>query len=172
MLGQGRYLDAPEYGGDTVSAFALERLRYAARLQLATGLPLAAVGGSPLEPGESEGALMQRILTEEFRVPVKWVETASRNTAENAANARRLIPVGRILLVTHALHMRRARRMFERVGFEVVPAPLGYVTRPNTGPLRIFDFIPSDLALVRSRTALHEYLGLLWYDLRDSGRRG
>jgi uncharacterized SAM-binding protein YcdF (DUF218 family) len=40
VLGGGRYRGAPEYGGDTVSAMTLPRLRYAARLQRETGLPL------------------------------------------------------------------------------------------------------------------------------------
>ncbi len=170
VLGRGRYLRAPEYGGDTVPAFALERLRYAARLARATGLPLAVAGGAPLEDGAAEGDLMRRILEREFRVAVRWIERESRNTAENALLLRRQLPVDRIVLVTHALHMPRARAMFERAGFIVTPAPLGFVTRPGLDqPPTAFDFVPDASALTVSRIALHEYLGLLWYRWRYRG---
>ena len=45
VLGAGRYPDAPEYGGDTVSSSALQRLRYAARLHGETKLPILVTGG-------------------------------------------------------------------------------------------------------------------------------
>jgi len=39
-----------------------------------------------------------------------------------------------ILLVTGALHMGRARRLFERAGFEVIPAPIRDVSCEAVGP--------------------------------------
>ena len=48
-------------------------------------------------------------------------------TRDEAAGVKALLaPKGArtILLVTGALHMGRARRLFERAGFEVIPAPL------------------------------------------------
>jgi len=43
VLGAGRYTEAPEYAGkDTVSSIGLVRLRYAAELQRASGLPVLA----------------------------------------------------------------------------------------------------------------------------------
>jgi uncharacterized SAM-binding protein YcdF (DUF218 family) len=39
-----------------------------------------------------------------------------------------------ILLVTGALHMGRARRLFERAGFEVIPAPLRDASCESVGP--------------------------------------
>jgi uncharacterized SAM-binding protein YcdF (DUF218 family) len=51
------------------------------------------------------------------------VEPTTRQEAHGVA--QRLKPVGahRIVLVTDALHMRRARALFERAGFTVSPAP-------------------------------------------------
>lgn len=165
--GTGRYTAAPEYGGmDTVSARTLERLRYAAHVHRATGWPIATVGGAPLDLETPEGLLMHQVLEQDFGVPVRWVERESRNTAENARNARRLLGVSRILLVTQAMDMPRARRMFEQAGFEVVPGPVGFVNRPGPAERSIFDFIPEAGALALSRIALHEYLGLAWYRLR------
>jgi len=47
VLGGGRRVAAAEYGGDTVNGFSLERLRYAAFLHRASGLPILASGGKP-----------------------------------------------------------------------------------------------------------------------------
>lgn len=164
VLGGGRIVGAPEYGGqDVLHPRALERLRYGVYLHHALQLPLALVGGSVRGEPVSEGMLMLNTVNEVFKVPVQWVESGSRNTAENARYARYLLPSRRVLLVTHALHMRRARMMFEASGFEVVPAPLHYTS--GVGPVRValIDFIPSAEGLAVSHAALHEYIGLAWY---------
>ena len=44
------------------------------------------VGGTVAE-GRAESLSLKAILEDEFHVPVKWVETRSRDTRENAANA-------------------------------------------------------------------------------------
>ena len=164
VLGGGRYPAAPEYNGaDTVHPRTLERLRYGAFLQRALNLPLALVGGDVAGGKVAEGLLMLEVVNEAFKVPVEWVEAGSRNTAENAEYTRYLIPSQRILLVTHALHMRRARLMFEAHGFEVIPAPLGFRSIFDITQVTLFDFLPSVQALQLSHDALHEYLGLAWY---------
>ncbi len=166
VLGGGTYNGAPEYfGDDTLAAHTLERLRYAWHLQRRTSLPLAVVGGSVFGDGQSEGVLMQDIIVQEWGGRVDWVEQASRNTAENAINARREFPFTRIVLVTHALHMRRARHMFEQVGFKVTPAPMGFVA-DSALSFGIFDWLPSVGALAVVRDVLHERFGLLWYRWR------
>lgn len=164
VLGGGRYPAAPEYGGkDTVHPRTLERLRYGVFLHRALGLPLALVGGDVTGGNVAEGMLMLEVVNEAFKVPVQWVEAGSRNTAENAEYTRYLVPSKRILLVTHALHMRRARLMFESRGFEVNPAPLGFRATFDASEITVFDFVPSVQALALAHDALHEYLGLAWY---------
>lgn len=164
ILGGGRYPAAPEYDGmDTVHPRTLERLRYGAFLQRALQLPLALVGGDVTGGNVAEGLLMLEVVNESFKVPVEWVEAGSRNTAENAEYTRYLLPSKRILLVTQALHMRRAQMMFEAQGFEVIPAPLGFRSLFDITQVTVFDFLPSVQALQLSHDALHEYLGLAWY---------
>jgi uncharacterized SAM-binding protein YcdF (DUF218 family) len=165
VLGAGRYANAAEYGGDTASALALERLRYAAYLQRKTGLPVLTTGGSPTG-GIPEGRFMREILEQEFHVPVRWTEEASDNTWENALYTRRILaPLGikKILLVSHAWHMARAVPAFEDVGFTVVPAG----TRFSVGrPRSVFDFVPDASGLRMSAYAMHEYIGVMWYRVR------
>lgn len=162
VLGGGTNLNAPEFGGDTVGMATLERLRYAAVLQRQTGLPLLATGGDPLGRGVSEAALMGQVLADEFKVPVRWLETASYNTQQNAAYSRIMLQesrVQRILLVTQGWHMPRARFLFERAGFDVRPAGTGFKGKFGLSPL---DFLPNASGMNASMLFFHEAMGLMW----------
>jgi uncharacterized SAM-binding protein YcdF (DUF218 family) len=168
VLGGGRQSWAPEYGGDTVSAATLQRLRYAAALHRRTRLPLAVTGGEVFGRGTAEGELMAAVLRRELGAQVRWVETRSRNTEENAHFTARLLAadaVRRIALVTHAVHMPRAREMFVDQGLEVVAAPTGFGVGPPAPP-HWRDWLPSARTFYRSCVALHELLGRAWYRLR------
>ncbi len=171
LLAGGRTPAAPEYGGrDVVSRYPLERARYAAFLHRRTGLPILVSGGRVYEddrPAEAE--LLHDVLQNDFQVPVKWLETESRNTWENAAFSHRLLaPAGitRIYLVTSAWHMPRSQRAFAQVGFDVLPAPTGFRHAfDHEGPF-LLRLLPSADALHKSRDALHEVLGMAWYAIR------
>ena len=165
VLGGGRETDAPEFQTDTVSRLTLERLRYAARLQRQSGLGLAVTGGAVGGEGRPEGDLMREALERDFRVPVRWVESVSQNTRENARLTAGVLDVRRIVLVTHALHMPRAMREFHAAGFDVTPAPLGFFSRINSPRSEFRDYLPSMKALEQSRYVAYEWLGALWYRL-------
>ena len=168
VLGGGIDTNAPEYGGETLSAGALQRVRYAARLHKETGLPIAASDGVVLREAATPGAkLMRDVLVEEFGVAVRWVEDTSRNTQENADNVTRMLAaegIGAALIVTHALHMPRALEAFERAGMIVYAAPTGF--KAGAGGRGVFDWLPSIEGLAESTRALHEQLGRIWYRLR------
>jgi uncharacterized SAM-binding protein YcdF (DUF218 family) len=136
-----------------------------------TGLPILAAGGKVLDDNQpSEAEVMANVLIHEFNVLVRWQEKRSRNTAENALYSRQVLqsePVDRILLVTHAFHMKRAMNEFQRVGFTVQAAPTAYFSNSDN-KFELLDFIPSPAALVISSFVLHEYLGMLWYQIRYS----
>lgn len=166
VLGGGRIANAPEYGDqDILSATTLQRASYAARLQRETGLPVLASGGQPDGSKESEAAIIARTL-QAFSVPVKWLEGESNNTAENAQFSARMLRadgITRILLVTDALHMQRAKRIFREAGLDVVAAPTIFYTAQRWSP---DDFLPKAVWLQRSSYAMHEWIGLAWYQLR------
>lgn len=171
VLGGGRISAAPEYGGrDSPGLTTLARLRYAARLQRASGLPVLVSGGSPDGASESEAAVMGRSLRQDFGVPVRWLEQGSDNTAENAryaAEQLRSAGIRRVLLVTDAMHMPRSRAVFERFRLQVAPAPTVFFSRQR---LTAIDFFPDGEGLRRSHYAMHEWIGLLWYRLRHGTR--
>ncbi|MBI2307437.1 MAG: YdcF family protein [Rhodocyclales bacterium] len=166
VLGAGRYRSPPEFAEDDVANATLDRLRYAALLARASGKPLLVTGGAPDGGGRSEGEAMRGALARDFGVRVRWVESASDNTAENARrSAELLLPAGvkRIALVTHAWHLPRSVAVFEAAGFTVLAAPTAYVSARPATPL---DFVPRVAAMQQAATALHEWFGIAWYALR------
>jgi len=168
VLGGGFNSYAPEYGvtGD-VNSRTLIRLRYTAYLAKKLGLPILVSGGSVFgDIDKSEASLMASVLGDEFNIPVRWLESKSRNTAENALFSKRVLEqesVDNVILITHAMHMNRAIKQFERVGLNVIPAP---TSLPSNFELDIFSFLPSASALEMSSMVIHEWLGRVWYSLR------
>jgi uncharacterized SAM-binding protein YcdF (DUF218 family) len=168
ILGGGRYSDAPEYNVDTVDGGTLERLRYGAFLYRKTGLPILVSGGAPRAETTAEAELMRAALLQDFNVPVKWLETRSRDTIENARFSKELLKtagVKRIYLVTHAWHMRRAVQLFEKAGVTVVPAPTIFTTLSRR-EYNVPGYLPSAYALKLSSIALHERWGYWWNQWR------
>lgn len=165
VLGGGTYFNAVEYGGDTVNRYSLERIRYAAHLYQLTGKLILVTGGAPLGNATSEAEQMKSVLENEFMTPVKWVEGTSNNTHENAYKSYEILKkdgITHIMLVTHAWHMPRAVKEFERAGFQVTPAPTAFTTRYRTDGLA---YLPTASALQQSRIFIHEVIGMLWYRL-------
>ena len=169
VLAAGNISGALEYGGANIpDEIALVRLRYAARLQHATGLPLLVSGGNarPEKKVLAKAATMAQALREDFRTPVQWTEERSATTAENARFSAAILKaagVKRVLLVTHAMHMARAERAFAASGLEVVAAPTMFYSGGQLAPLM---FVPGWSGMYRSYYATHEWLGLAWYRLR------
>jgi uncharacterized SAM-binding protein YcdF (DUF218 family) len=95
------------------------------------------------------------------------MEATSRNTYENAVESRKLLErhnIRKVVLVTDAVHMNRARACFRKQGLEVVAAPCHYQASRLEGSLR--DLFPNPDAVTDCRDAAHEWLGTLWYRLR------
>ncbi len=166
VLSAGRRTTAPEYGDiDTVSSKTLQRLQYAAWLHQKTQLPILVSGGSPNNEATAEGVLMNQTMLSAFNIAPKWIEAKSKNTFENAEFSAEILKqeqIEEILLVTHAIHMKRAVFAFEQQGIQVIPAPT--VFPPQESQWK--DYLPSPLALYQSQQALHEMVGRFWYAIR------
>jgi uncharacterized SAM-binding protein YcdF (DUF218 family) len=147
-----------------VSSGSLERVLHASRLARLTSLPVLVSGGVTLAGGEPEAALMRTVLEGDLATPVKWVETESRDTAESARATHALLQaqgIDRVLLVTHAYHMLRAQRAYERAGLVVVPAPHSFLGGADA--FSWLNLLPTHEALASSRIAVREIIGRLWY---------
>lgn len=151
---------ALEYGGETASADAIERVRYGVWLHRRLGRPVLITG----ENGEHMAAAMEH----ELGVRPRWLENESANTHEHVVRCRPLLRdagIERIYLVTHYWHMPRAMAAFGQAGVEVVPAPMGFDAsdRPLLDPRWI---LPRSGALCTTPLIFHEWIGRLWYRLR------
>jgi uncharacterized SAM-binding protein YcdF (DUF218 family) len=165
VLGADVEAGAPEYGGDTVDPLSLVRIRYAAKLHRATGLPVLVTGGTVQADAAPVARVMARALREDFGTLVTWVEDTSRNTHENATFSAALLRgagITRVYLVTHAWHMPRAETAFEAAGLTVVPAPTDFT--PAAG-WQMTSFVAGSRPLRRSTFALYEWAGRILYAL-------
>ncbi len=167
ILGAGREQGDPGWGGvDQPGLMALERLRYAARLARASGLPLAATGGLHYGQPPSEAALMADAMKRDYGLAIRWLEEESRTTWENARLSARMLQaqgVRRVVLVTQAWHMPRARWCFEQAGFEVITAPMGFLSQGYDRPMG--GWLPEARAIWQNSQLFNEALGLLLYPL-------
>ena len=167
ILGAGRQRGDPAWGAkDQPTGVALERMRYAAQLSKASGLPVLTSGGLHYGTPPTEARLMAERMQQDFGVSVRWQEGASRTTWENARMTAALLqPEGirRVVVVTQAWHMQRARWSFERNGFEVVTAPVGFLGSEHSRPYA--GLLPEGKAVWQSGQLLNEAAGLLGYRL-------
>ena len=135
--GGGERAFAPEYAGIAAEPLMLERLSYGAYVARRTNLPILVTGFS------IETTAMRATLLRNFEIEPRWVDDKAYDTFQNARNSVRLLAavgVKRIVLVTHATHMRRAVHEFRDAGVEVVPAPVGMRSVRNYGISR---YIPT-----------------------------
>lgn len=160
VLGGGIRRNATEPDGAALKLETLERLAGGAALARRTGLPLVLSGGSA-ESAPAEADVMQATLKRDFGLEARFLERRSTTTRENARETAALLApawIKNVVLVTSAVHMRRAVAEFEAAGITVLPAPVGGTLTVGRG---LKAWLPDAAALERSRDALYEIAGLL-----------
>ena len=134
-----------------------------ARLLVFTGaLPDGPIG-APLE-GETLAAYARTLGVASDRIAITGAVANTEDEAREVAALLlgRKMGAMRVLLVTSAFHMPRARRLFEHAGLVVAPFPVDF--RPvGDGRFRLLDFLPSASALNQTQAILHELYGRLFY---------
>jgi uncharacterized SAM-binding protein YcdF (DUF218 family) len=153
-------IDAEEING--------ARLQTAVRLFRAGKAKQIIVTGGPYRhKGEVERSEAQdmRDVLEGLGVPRTAIvmEPNSRNTYENAVFTAQKLGggVGRILLVTSALHMPRAAALFAKQGIEVEPVPCSHRSGCPHG--LVSGLKPAVVHIHNSEAAIKEYVGRLAY---------
>jgi len=71
----------------------------------------------------------------------------------------------KIILVTSAFHMPRARVLFEKEGFEVIPYPVDFKSL-NPDSHTFMDYLPNGQSLAKIELGLREVMGRLFYWLK------
>lgn len=168
LLGGGVNNNANEYSVNAISSpDTFVRIRYAAYLAKKNpDLPIFVSGGA-IDTKDSEASLMKRALVDEFDVENQiYLEPDSKTTSENARYTSRLLQqygISRVVLVTSASHMQRAKALFEKSGINITAAPTGFYSLGYSS-LPVLWFIPSALALSTTSAVLHEIYGYI-YDI-------
>ncbi|HIP35833.1 MAG TPA: YdcF family protein [Crocinitomix sp.] len=125
--------------------------------------------GFLVDKGLREAEQFKQILIDEC-IPENdiIVESKSKNTYQNAIETKKILDQTpkqeKVLLVTSALHMKRSKACFEKVGFKNFGV---FSTDHYTGKNRgyYFDqyFIPNESVLNDWNKLIHEWIGYLTY---------
>jgi len=157
-----------------------DRTLYGAKLYLEDKAPYVVLSGGRISwRGEigSEAEDMAQIV-EALGVPAEAIllDRTSLNTYQNATNVKKILDergIRRILLVTSALHMPRSLRVFQKQGFDAIPAPTDFlVTDDSLAAMGeswesiVLNIMPDAQRLALTTRAMKEYVGLLVYGLR------
>ena len=141
-----------------------DRVWHAARLFHASKAPLVLLtgGSDPSHSAASEAEVMGQFMRD-LGVPGQALvlENQSRNTSQNAEYSAEILAgqgINRIVLVTSAYHMPRAKGLFEAQGLEVIPVATDHevLSRPLWRNL-----LPETRALDGSNRAIKEIVGRL-----------
>ncbi len=85
------------------------------------------------------------------------------NTTDEAVAVKELIgPNKKIILGTSAYHMYRAKKLFERQGFIVIPYKVDYKVSRNY-KIVVMDFLPDARSLEQTETGTREIIGRIFY---------
>jgi len=85
------------------------------------------------------------------------------NTADESVAVKELIsPSKRIILVTSAYHMYRARRLFEKQGLIVIPYRVDFKSL-TADSITFMDYLPNGQSLAKTEMGIRELMGRLYY---------
>lgn len=159
-----------------------DRVLYAASLYRDGAAPVVLVSGGNLNFSSARGSTPATEMTDlltQLGVPAQaiWQQEKSQNTYEDALYSAELLQekeIAEVILVTSAMHMPRAKALFENQGISVIAAPVDFtiteqnwqsVFHPSLGEL-VINLMPNASALNLTTTVMKEYIGLFVYRLR------
>ena len=173
LLGSGSYrrLDWTGTKLSVLDPIGLERTLEAARVYRLVEPEFIVSSGGVIDPDSGEdpaGETMRDALLKLGVPPDRIiVERQSANTRDEAQLVAAMLPsmgVQHVILVTSAIHMRRAAGMFRAVGVEVIPA----IARQPDYLDPTFRLLPTETGLKTSALVVHELAGLTYYWLKGS----
>jgi uncharacterized SAM-binding protein YcdF (DUF218 family) len=150
-----------------------DRVLHAARLYRARRAPVVVASGGPLPwrpgpPADTPAAADDLLTTWGIPRAAIVAEVQSTTTYENAVHTARLARARgwtRLIVVTSALHMRRAHATFAATGLTIIPAATDFEII-DTRPPSLLDWLPNADALEGSTRAIKEYVGYRVYAWR------
>jgi uncharacterized SAM-binding protein YcdF (DUF218 family) len=88
-----------------------------------------------------------------------------KNTWMEASEYKRLFgDTATLVLVTSAIHMPRAMYLFQKAGLNPLPAPTDHLIKKGEKTNPLF-WMPKAGNIAKTESAIHEYVGILWYKI-------
>ena len=130
-------------------------------------------GSNPLaEKQLPESTLMHQFLKDHSALPDSLFiqEPHATNTEQNALYCRELmrereLPL-KVYLVTSALHMPRAAKVFREAGFEVYSQPTDFQRLSDNATSSIIGLMPNALAMKYNAQVMREIMGYFLYTIK------
>ena len=117
---------------------------------------------------KNEGEVLKEY-ADSYGIPSEKIQVTKevQNTADEAKAVYEIIGSGKkIILVTSAFHMYRAKRLFEKQGLIVITYKVDYkVGRSNE--ITIMNILPDAESLKLTETGIRELIGRLFYLLNE-----
>lgn len=169
LLGGGIIDGVPDFSGEGVPTNEmLARIVTAVRLQKKLNIPIIITGGKVYENASAEAPIVRRFLIDLGIEDTKLIsEEKSRDTYENAAYTKRICEEYNFkqpILITSAYHMKRAVASFKKVGIDVTSYSANFYAFGHAD-YSFYSFLPQSGSLLMTASAIHEYLGILFYRL-------
>ncbi|HET8710778.1 MAG TPA: ElyC/SanA/YdcF family protein [Spongiibacteraceae bacterium] len=95
------------------------------------------------------------------------LQTTSLDTEQEVGLLKPIVEGHRFAVVTSAAHMPRTMLLFHTAGLDPIAAPTHFLDRDNPHPNWRDLFWPNADSLERADFAAHEYLGLLWLEIKS-----
>ena len=124
-------------------------------------------GKLPWQLGLPEGEYLKEFAIK-YGIPEEKILLTDnvQNTDEEAKSVKRLLNTNdvKIILVTSAFHMPRAKKVFEAANIKIIPFAVDFnrLTKKTT----LMDFIPTAGALTGTSFFVREIIGRLYYSLK------
>lgn len=161
VLGAGHIADTSLPANDQLGLSALGRLVEGIRIQrILTGSRLVLSGWGGPDDGASQASIL-RAAALILGVPDSTIsiQESPRNTREEAeAYVKNHGKEKTLIVVTSAVHMPRAMKLFKEVGLNPIAAPANHVIK--NGSKGSFDWMPSSGNIALMELAIHEYVGI------------
>ncbi len=136
-------------------------------IRLAKGIPgcKLVLSGASI-PGRSSDADSMASLPIEMGLPKDSliIMTTARDSDDEAKSFAELLGKHPFALVTSAYHIPRSLKMFRKYGAEPIPSPCDF--RALREIAFFSGFLPSAVNFSNSQRAIHEYFGLMWFDMK------
>lgn len=168
VLGGGVKKGVPKSGDSGIrpTEISVQRLVEAVRIHNITGKKIIVSGGDPYKTGITEAEIAEKFLVEMGVKESDIIpESSSKTTFENARNCAEILKNNKLerpVVVTSAVHIARAMGSFEKAKVDAVYSASDYIYNDFMGA---DSFFPSGENIDRSRQALWEYAGILYYKM-------